>query len=493
MTEVYSPDSALLDSKVRDIESDATTNDRIGPYIRRNDRQVRETPKSQLRTRRKWESEKRRIRARVRLDPQEVRAWQLERVRALVDGAFTAIPFYRELYAAVGFEPGDIVTWSDFEQLPVVNKRMIVDAGMSPPTAAGDARRTVHSARTSGSSGLNLTIYQDNASVDHRAVLNMRHCELALGSELRPQDWRYQVYFAAERITSLLGDYPYVTLAQECPTELLTEHLEQLRPRIVFAFPSYLQRLVERDVALDAFGVEAVITNSERSSPQEREKYTRVLRVPVVDEYSSEEFSLIAYECRQRRYHLVEDSAYLEVAQPDDSGFGHMVGTSLGNAFMPFIRYDQGDVVRLAPPGASCGCGSRFRTIDAFRGREDETLRDGPGRAVPSDAVLGLCDRTLVVQESNVLQYQLVQTAPDRVQLRLRLSDPARRGEDNALLDAFVRELPSLFLHERVHVDVVHVDAFETFASGKRRLIFAEGAWTRAAGTAPRTAPEAVR
>ncbi|MFH9662524.1 phenylacetate--CoA ligase family protein [Streptomyces sp. NPDC017248] len=472
-------DLAGAGTGIRDVESDIAADGRIAPYIRRSDRLVPETPRQQLRIKRKWELENSRLRARPRMDPDEVRTWQLDRLRTLVDGAYATIPFYRELYAAVGFEPGDIVTWSDFEQLPVIDKRMLIEAGVSEETRKAAGTRTVHSARTSGSSGLNLTILQDNASTDYRVLLNMRHAELALGRALKPDDWRYQVYFAAERLTSLLGAYPYVTVAQECPTGILLENLAQVRPQVMLCFPSYLQRLAEENTALDTLGVETVITNSERSSREEREKYSRIFQVPVLDEYSSEEFSLIAYECRERHYHLVEDSAYMEVAAVGESGFGHLVGTSLGNAFMPFIRYDQGDIVRLAVPGATCGCGSRFRMIDAFRGREDEKLRDGRSRTVPADAVLGLCDRTLVVEESNVRQYQIVQVAPDRIEVRLQLSDPRKDTADNMLLTEFVRELSSLFVHEKMQVGIVRADTFDTFVSGKRRLIYTEGAWTR--------------
>jgi len=461
------PDGAT----VRDVEAEATTNDQIGPYLRRNDRAVQETPDRQLRLLRKWEQDRRRLRARVGADPEQVSDWQLERVRTLVDAAYASVPFYRDLYSAVGFEPGAVVSWSDFEQLPVVTKRMLVEAEVGPLLTAEHAgSRTLHSARTSGSSGLNLSIYQDNSSVDCRAMLYMRHCELFLGDALGEDDWRYGVYFAAERFTSLLGSYPFVTVSQETPTDLLLRHLSEVRPRLILSFPSYLQRLATDGVALDEFGVEAIGTNSERSSREERQRYSEVFGVPVLDEYSSEELSLIAHECRERRYHLVEDSAYLEVADTDGQGFGRLVGTSFGNFLMPFIRYDQGDVVRLAGRGSACACGTGFRAIDAFRGREDEGLHDGPNRTVPSDAVLGLCDSTLVVAESNVRQYQIVQVTPDLVRLRVQLSDPAR-GADNPLVRQFTEGLPALFQHARIRVEVVEADDFDTFASGKRRLI----------------------
>lgn len=465
--------TAGMAKSVRDVESEASTNDDIAAYIRRNDRSVGESLRGQTRLRRKWEAEKHDLRSFGSMLEGQREKLVLNRVRHLVDTAFVTTPFYRELYTNVGFEPGDIVAWSDFEKLPVVNKQMMVDAGLGERIVRSRPGESLHSARTSGSSGLNLTIYQDNASVDYRHLLYMRHCELLLGDVLAASDWRYGVYFAAERYTSLVGSYPFVTIAQDCPTDVMIRHLSELRPRLLLSFPSYLQRLAESGVSLAEFGVEAIGTNSEKSSLDERIRYSETFGVPVLDEYSSEEMSLIAYECRQRRYHLIEDSGYFELAEPNEDGFGRLVGTSLGNNCMPFIRYDQGDVLKIGSPASQCECGSRFRVIESFQGREDEGLRDGVSRRVPADAVLGLCDMTLVDAESNVLQYQIVQTKHDRVELRVRLTEP-RAGLDNRVVSAFVRRLPSLFENVAVSVDVIEVSRFDTFASGKRRLIYVD-------------------
>lgn len=455
---------------VRDVESEATTSAEIAPYIRRNNRSVQQSIQTQIRVARKWNAEKQDIRQAVWMPGHVREKKQLEQVRTLVDRAFATVPFYRDLYSNVGFKPGDIISWSDFKELPIVTKEMMIEGSLGDQVIHSRYGETLHSARTSGSSGLNLTIYQDNKSVDYRHLRYMRHCELLLGDFLSPSDWRYGIYFAAERFTSLDGDYPFVTVSQDCPTDVLIRHLKALQPRLVLAFPSYLQRLSEERVSLADFGIEAIGSNSERSSIEERMRYSAAFGIPVLDEYSSEEMSLIAYECRNRRYHLVEDSAYFEVNHPDRDGFGSLVGTSLGNHCMPFIRYSQGDIVKIGASHTQCHCGSRFRLLDGFRGRNDEALRDGSSRHVPADAVLSLCDQTLVDVSSNIQQYQIVQTQADHVEVRVALVD-TRCGVDNTLVHAFVQKLPRLFENVTVTVEIVVVDSFKTFPSGKRRLI----------------------
>jgi len=459
---------------IRDVETDASTNPNIQTHIRRSNRHIGETLEGQGRILQGWDTEKLQLRLAKSTPYEDRKRLQLERIRILVDSAFSTTGFYQELYRGVGYEPGAIESWSDFHALPIVNKQMMVDAGFSQRVSEFNDGHVLHSARTSGSSGLNLTIFQDDASVDYRHLLYMRHCELMLKDELKSEDWRYGIYYVAERFTSLLGGYPFVTVSQDCPTEILVQHLKELRPRIIFSFPSYLQRLLQRGVSLAEFGVEVIVTNSERSSLEERLTYSAAFGVPVLDEYSSEEMSLIAYECHCRRYHLVEDSGYFEVTNADEEGFGRLIGTSFGNTCMPFIRYEQGDVLKMGDTTSQCECGSQFRTIEAFRGREDESLHDGLVGLIHADAVLGLCDRTLVEVESNVRQYQIVQTYEDRIVLRVSLIDPTR-GTNNRLILEFIQSLQCMFKNVSMKVQIEKVAEFTTFASGKRRLIYVEG------------------
>ena len=457
-------------SSVYSVENDANTMPEITPYIRHNTRETKETFNSQKLLLRKWNKERKTLHRELQLAPELRNQIQLEQVCAIVEYAFRTNSFYHELYSDAGYEIGAINSWSDFEKLPIVSKRMMIDSGYSDLCATKNGQNVpLHSARTSGSSGINLTIYQDDASVNYRHIRYMRHCELLMRRPLKEKDIRYGIYFVAERYTSLLGGYRFVTVSQETPPQLLASHIADVRPSLILSFPSSLHRLAATGIRLDEFGVLAVGTNSERSSLEERINLAKKLGVPVLDEYSSEEMSLIAYECYEHKYHLVEDSGYFETIDTDEQGYGHLVGTSLGNRAMPFIRYDQGDILKIDSE-ASCPCGSAFRIIDSFQGREDVVLQDGTGHVISADAILGLCDDTLVHRNSNIQEYQIVQTSYNNIELRVIAID-RNKGLDNHYILEFVRRLPSLFLYVNVNVSVKEVSTLDGFPSGKRRLI----------------------
>lgn len=91
------------------------------------------------------------------------------------------------------------------------------------------------------------------------------------------------------------------------------------------------------------------MAHSETSSLDERREMSQQLGVPVLDEYSSEELTRIALELPCGHYHLCEDTARIDVVDPQtlrtiQKGTGLIISTNLLNTAMPFIKYVQGDL-----------------------------------------------------------------------------------------------------------------------------------------------------
>ncbi len=134
------------------------------------------------------------------------------------------------------------------------------------------------------------------------------------------------------------------------------------------------------------------VTHSEQSSRSERHSWSKVLGVPVLDEYGSEEATRIALELPCGHYHVCEDSVYLEVVGPktmraQSSGQpGLAVITNLLNEAMPFIRYQQGDYVTRSATAGGCGLGwSELTNID---GRLNDNFVNPWRREIPAGALL---------------------------------------------------------------------------------------------------------
>lgn len=214
--------------------------------------------------------------------------------------------------------------------------------------------------------------------------------------------------------------------------------------------------------------------HSESSTEEERRFVAERFGATVHDEYSSEELYLIATQCRAGFYHIVQDNVRVDVWNPDADGRGEIVATSLVNSYMPFIRYRQGDVIRLNQDRSSCSCGNRFVVLDGFHGRADQDLLRADGSTVASDRVMGLYDDTLLAHDAEVAEFRIVQTSDGAVEVLVRNRDGADLAVSLGYVEAFCKglgrmmSLPNGAIRSRV------VERMPNASSHKRRIIISE-------------------
>jgi phenylacetate-CoA ligase len=441
----------------------------LTPYIHTNLKRA-ETLAGQRRLLRKWTENRERLHAKTRQSPEEIAAWQLERISFLVDYAFSTHPFYYRLYKNAGFKRGDIVSWDDYNALPCLTKADIIENFPLFQCNFGPDETECLISRTSGSSGKMLTAIFDPAMADHDILHCLRFYEQMLGRPRASDEWLYQLYLVAPYFTSLNGNYPIFTVSQDCPPELILAHIQRLKPAILTGFPSTLLRLGALVDNPKDLGIKAISTNSEPSTKAERRLISEAFGVPVYDEYSSVELCLIATECGEGKYHIVEDNLRVDVLNPDSTGSGEIVATALHNSFMPFIRYRQGDQIQIQSQHSACSCGNCFRTLSTFMGRTDQFLESRVTGSVPPDRLMALYDRVLLTEEARLSEFQIVQTAPDCVTLYL-VPASGHRSVDARTLRRFQEGLRELFCDPNLEIRTETVDAIPPGKSHKRRLI----------------------
>lgn len=428
-----------------------------------------ETPRAQKRLLRLWMATRKELHQRIYADPETISRWQLERVSLLVNNMFATNRFYHELYSAVGFRAGDIITWDDYHALPTINKNDIIenfDLFTAANTLTADE---YHVSRTSGSSGKIVTRYQDEAYVDYKNSLYLRYWEQLIGRERRPDEWLYEIYFQHPPFTSADGYFPTFTLSLDCPPEIAIRHLQAMQPAVLTTFPSYLFRMGRFDVDLAASGVSAIVTNSEGSTSAERAAIADRLGVPVFDEYSSEEMSFVAGQCRDFYYHLIEDNVRLDIINEDENGLGEVVVTGFMNTFMPFIRYRQGDLAQLDSDRGACSCGSRFRRLSKLLGRADQSLQKRTGEFITPDRIMSLYDRVLIPRNAQVGEFHILQEDLDVIKVFVKV--PSETASSVGAVDTFVNGLRDLFNDPKLRIEVHMVDEMPATLSRKRRLI----------------------
>jgi phenylacetate-CoA ligase len=172
---------------------------------------------------------------------------------------------------------------------------------------------------------------------------------------------------------------------------------------------------------------------------------------------------LIAYSCEHDWLHVSPDWL---VVEPVDANYrpvprgaqSHTVlVTNLANRVQPVLRYDLGDSILVRPD--SCPCGN---TLPALRvqGRAADTLTFSRGGAKISVPPLAFeLDLT-----PGVDLFQLVQTTPTSLRVRLRIADSADRDQVWEAVETDIARL--LAAHDLDHVTIERADEAPVQASG---------------------------
>jgi len=219
--------------------------------------------------------------------------------------------------------------------------------------------------------------------------------------------------------------------------------------KVIRGYPSSLLILTTEleKLGITEHPVKIVSTSSEMLLPYLREILTKFWRGEILDYYGQNENVVSFSQCSFGRYHNNDDYGYVEILN------NNIVGTSLNNLVMPFIRYntqDKASVDELSSARA-CQCGSNFSVpVSSIDGRNDDILLK-KDRTKVSTANFSTAFKDL----SSIRQFQFIQY-PD-LQILVRLVVNYRDEED---LEIFVQRSVSR-LGEDISLSLEIVDEIQ--------------------------------
>jgi phenylacetate-CoA ligase len=354
-------------------------------------------------------------------DPEVIRARQWTALKATLDHAYASVPYYRKAWQAAGIEPRDIRSWQDFARLPIVTKAAIREQESEFLSDRYD-RATLIVKRTSGSTGVPLTIRIDEASK-----------QLKYAATLRSDQW--SGWRIGERVAKVWGNPEYrthglrgrlrnaiVERAVYLDTLNIThatfdQFIHQMRrrpPGLIFGHAHSLYLLAER---LEAHGASdlrphGMIATAMPLHRWQRVVIERVFGTRVTDRYGCEEVSLIASECEVHEgMHINADCVITEVEAGGRTG--NLLITDLTNPAMPLIRYRNGDVVTLSDHRCSCGRG--LPMMESIQGRDADYVITPTGAMISGISLT----ENFALKVNGTAQMQLVQERVDRLRIRI--------------------------------------------------------------------------
>jgi phenylacetate-CoA ligase len=439
----------------------------------------------ELVTRQRPYSELRRLARLQWQPPAKIQAGLDAQLRPLLAHACAQVPHYRDLVAQSGLRPAQIEGAADLRLLPPLSRQALRAGFPDRMVASNLPARQGLLQRTSGSTGLPLEFFADRRAQARRLaayllarewagvppgttllmITSPGHLGAGVGSSSRRVELGRRLLFG-ERYLNLSGLHTSAAALCACLAAL------PRRPGyFIWSFPSYLARLAaelaEQRLTLPR-PPEVVLSYGESLTPLDAATISRAFGAPVVNQYTAWEAPHLAQSCPDNPalLHLLSDRAVLRVVRPDGQNAaageaGRLLLTDLTNYVMPLINYDLGDVATVGRP---CRCGRGLPTLQAIEGRQHELIRLPSGRVV-SPVTVGRQIAFACRAIPHVWEYQLVQTGPERLELRLV---PTAAYTDQ-VGQQLAESLTALFEHQ-MRVSVRTVESIAPEPSGKRLL-----------------------
>lgn len=404
---------------------------------------------------------------------EKLEQYRLERLRSLLTKAGRHVPYYRDSFKNLGFNPQILKSLDELQKLPFLTKAIIRAEGdrMKSDIATGLARFN-----TGGSSGEPLIFFIGNERVSHDVAAKWRATRwwnvdigdpeiVVWGSpiELGTQD---QVRAIRDKLmrTELIPAFQM----NESNLDRFIARIRERRPKMLFGYPSAISHIAahanKRSIQLNDLGVHVVFCTSERLYDHQREAIASAFGCPVANGYGGRDAGFIAHECPAGGMHITAEDIIVEIVdengnlQPDGIA-GEIVVTHLATSDFPFIRYQTGDVGMLSKE--KCACGRGLPILKEIQGRSTDFVITADGTVMHGLALIYILRDLPSVQSFKIIQETRQLTKV------LMVAGPAFQSHMiNNIVEGFKQRLGS-----SVEIEVSVVDNIPPEKSGKYRYV----------------------
>ena len=426
-----------------------------GPIRRRNThRYLREYEKSQ------W------------LTPEALEDLRLTKLNSLLAHCWSNVPFLKHYWTEAGLDSRPLQRTSEIARYPVITKQIITENydGMRASTFDG----VVLKKTTGGSTGDPFKFEYSQESYARRTAImwrGYRWCGSDLGRrtayvwgmpEPKPgfaalKDRCYHAAFNRIMLDAF-------SMSEDKHADYVAR-MQKFRPDVVVGYVAPLlilsRWMLETGVRISPPA--AVISGAEALARPDRETIATAFGAPVFNTYGCREFMLIGSECEHRdgmhtsADHLIVETVSKE-GQPMIGESGDVCITDLHNYAMPFVRYLNGD--RATSAERKCRCGRGLPLLESIDGRILDTIVTPSGRVLPGEFFV-----YVMLNFPEIAQYQVVQTAASRIEIRI----VSRAGTPFNRHDAIAEKIAEK-VAEDVEFVICEVPEIPPTASGKRRI-----------------------
>jgi phenylacetate-CoA ligase len=242
--------------------------------------------------------------------------------------------------------------------------------------------------------------------------------------------------------------------------------INDFKPDFMRGYPSAICLLGEKieENNLSVHQLSAVFTTSEKLYPHVRHKIENLFNCEVYDNYGLNDCGVSAYECSEHSgLHIDTERSIMEIVDENNmqisGGSGNILGTSLFNYSMPFLRYQTGDMGHIIEDQCACGSGSKL--LKEVIGRTVDILVTPEGEFVHGWFFLYI----MWEHCKGVKEYQVVQEKQDKIVIKIVREDDFYENQLDKIKEIIKGK------SENWNVEFEFVNRIERSAAGKYKFI----------------------
>jgi phenylacetate-CoA ligase len=406
-------------------------------------------------------------------DESQLEREQSVRLRDFLVSIGLRVPYYRDLFARLQFDPRSVDSAAALQALPLLGKPEI-RAHLEALKAIDHGPLTRYN--TGGSTGEPLIFYISRQRKSHDVAAKWRATRW-WGVDIGDRElvvWGSPIELGAQDRLRRMRDgllrsrlLPAFEMSEE-NLDAYVRDIRNARPAMLFGYPSSLaliaRRATERRISLADLDIKVVFVTSEKLYPEQRSAIETAFGCPVANGYGARDAGFIAHECPQGQLHLSAEDIVVETILPDGRPApvgepGEIVVTHLATADFPMVRYRTGDVGVLGT--TACSCGRGLPVLQEIHGRSTDFVVAADGTVMHGLALIYTMRDLPGVQ-----QFRIEQISREAIVVNV-VPGPAFDATSRARI---VRDFKGR-LGASVHVQVDEVGEIRPEKSGKYRYV----------------------
>lgn len=300
----------------------------------------------------------------------ELENLQLENAQKFLRLAETHSPYYKNLFAKIGFKSNNLGSLEDLQAIPEINKETLISENAAIHSQGLSEQCRL--AETSGTSGAALSFNRNERWDSLNRATMMRSYDWY---GVKPWDrngylWGYNISpREALKIRTLDSLQNRFRLFNYSHSEIKTFSQRLQSAQFLSGYSSMIYQVAKaiNEYQLPSPQLRLIKGTSEMVLDIYRKESELAFGRTITGEYGAAEAGLIAFECPYGNMHINTENLILERNHK-----GEAIVTNFASISFPIIRYNLGDTVEFS--NSTCSCGRKHPILKEVSGRKGTSV-----------------------------------------------------------------------------------------------------------------------